>query len=793
MPRFSVIVPAYQVQAYLHACLESVLSQSYPDLELVVVDDRSPDACGAIADEFAALDPRVRVVHLSRNRGLGPARNAGLERARGDYLVFLDGDDTLAPHALRAVADRLKETGEPDVLVYDYARSYRTGETVRNRAAAHLTEQGPAPFRLADRPGLLNLLMVAWNKAVRREFAERAGLAFPPGYYEDTPWTYPVLLSAQSVATLDRVCVHYRQRRTGSILGTPSERHLDVFAQYDRVFAFLDAHPEHARWRPVLYRRMADHLATVFTRPDRLPRPLRAEFLRRARAHCRRYRVPGAPAPLAVRLRHVLLRLGLRRTWAALRLASALRRRSARGAAVPLRAVRRAALRLHYRVQRLLPLRPDRAVFAVAGGRGYGCNPGALEEAFRRLAPHVRTAWAAERVHHHTVPPATRRLTPGTAAYWTALARSTYLVHNSAFDAGLVRRRGQVLVQTQAGTPLGRMGLDLVERPAAAAGADLGRLLRETGRWDYVVCANRHSALTWERVHPGGWTALEYGQPRTDVFQRARPEDVARLRETLGIPRGTVAVLYAPVHRDYRRTQRAVLDLERLVRRLGPRFTVLALGLPGGGAPPSVRGDRLDAAGDPLLGAGGRPAADADPLPGAGVRVTPAGGRVVDVGGHPHVESLCLASDVLVTDYSPLMFDYAGLDRPIVLHAAEPEAYEEARGTYVDLGSFPPGPVARDEDELIGVFAGGDWQGARSARLRAAFRERFCPYDDGRAAERVVRRVVLGQTQLPPVVPLDARRPPAPAVARSPLTTVPRSGAPVPSATASDRCPSTGS
>ncbi|MYS70099.1 glycosyltransferase, partial [Streptomyces sp. SID5926] len=337
VPRFSVIVPAYQVQAYLHACLESVLAQSYPDFEVIVVDDCSPDACGAIADEFAALDPRVRVVRLARNEGLGPARNAGMERAGGDYLVFLDGDDTLTPHALRGIADRIKETGEPDVLVYDYARTYWTGETVRNQAAAHLTEQGPAPFRLADRPGLLKLLMVAWNKAVRREFAVREGFTFPPGYYEDTPWTYPVLMTAGSVATLDRVCVHYRQRRRGSILGTPGERHLDVFTQYDRVFAFLDArmetHPESrkelARWRPLLYRRMADHLTTVYTRPGRLPRSLRAEFLRRSRVHCRRYRVPGAPAPLSVRLRHALLRLGLRRTYGALRLASALRRRTA--------------------------------------------------------------------------------------------------------------------------------------------------------------------------------------------------------------------------------------------------------------------------------------------------------------------------------------------------------------------------------------------------------------------------------------------------------------------------------
>ncbi|MFB6772112.1 CDP-glycerol glycerophosphotransferase family protein [Streptomyces sp. NPDC127113] len=743
MPRFSVIVPAYQVQAYLHACLESVLSQSYQDFEVIVVDDRSPDACGAIADEFADRDPRVRAVHLAQNQGLGPARNAGIERAVGDYLVFLDGDDTLAPGALRALADRVKETGDPDVLVYDYARTYWTGETVRSLAAAHLTEQGPAPFRLADRPGLLRVLMVAWNKTVRREFAEREGLTFPPGYYEDTPWTYPVLLTAESVATLDRVCVHYRQRRRGSILGTPSERHLDVFTQYDRVFAFLESHPEHDRWRPVLYRRMCDHLATVFTRPDRLPRSLRGEFLRRARVHCRRYRVPGAPVPAPVRVRHALLRLGLRRTWETLRLASALRRRTARAAAGWLRAARTGALRLHYRGQRLLPLRADRALFAVDGGGGYGCNPGALEDAFRRLAPHVRTAWAAAPAHHHTVPPATRRLTPGTAAYWTALARSRYLVHNAAFDGGLVKRRGQVLVQTQAGTPLAHAGLDLQERPAAAGGTDFARLLREVDSWDYVVSANGHSTLTWERVHPGGYTTLEYGQPRTDAFQRATAADVARLRETLGIPEGTVAILYAPAHRDYRRTQRSALDLERVVRRLGPRFMVLARAHPGHDV---------------------RPAAPA--------------GRVLDVSGHPSVESLCLASDALVTDYASLMFDYAGLDRPIVLHADEPEAFEAARGTYVDLRSVPPGPIARDEDELIAVFAGGDWYGARSTRLRAEFRERFCPYDDGHAAERVVRRVVLGQTRLPPVVPLGARRPPAAAVARTPLATVPQPAGP---------------
>ncbi|MFE6283083.1 CDP-glycerol glycerophosphotransferase family protein [Streptomyces sp. NPDC057877] len=715
MPRFSVIVPAYQVQAYLTECLESVLSQSYADLELIAVDDRSPDVCGDLVDECAARDARVHPVHLPERLGPGPARNAGLARARGDYVLFLNGDDTLAPHALRTLADRLRETGEPELLVYGEASDWSTR-----------------------------------NKVYRRQFVEREGLTFPSGRYEELPWTLAALLTAGSTATLGREWVLSRQRRYGTAPTEPDgPPHPDVFEQYDRVFAFVDARPELEQWRPGLYRRMVEHLALLCSAPVRLPRGARAAFLRQARAHCRRHRVPGARVPWRSWLRHTLVRLGAHRTFRALLLAAALRRRTARRVLRLARALRRAGLRLHYRVQRWLPLRADRAVFAASSGSGgYGCHPAALESAFRTHAPHIRTAWIADPRQHHTVPTATRRVTPGTAAYWTALARSTYLVDHTGFDPRLVKRPGQVLIQTRHGTPLKHMGLDLRDRPAAARDTDFAELLRDTGTWDYVVSANRHSTLTWERVHPGRYTTLEYGSPRADVFQRATDADVARLREVLGIPAGAVAILYAPTYRDHRRTQHLALDLDRVVRRLGPRFVVLA------------RAHHRH--GGPFTGT--------------------TEGRVIDVTGHPSVESLCLAADALVTDYSSIMFDYAGLDRPIVLHLADQEAYEAARGLYFDPRSCPPGAVARSEDELIDIFATGHWRGSRSTQLRSAFRARFCPYDDGRAAERVVRHIALGQRDeeagLPRLVALDERRPvpsaAATALIRQPQPTVPR-------------------
>src|SRR5690606_36176168 len=134
-------------------------------------------------------------------------------------------------------------------------------------------------------------------------------------------------------------------------------------------------------------------------------------------------------------------------------------------------------------------------------------------------------------------------------------------------------------------------------------------------------------------------------------------------------------------------------------------------------------------------------------------------GRVLDVSGHPCLESLCLASYALVTDYASLMTDYAGLDRPIVLHVPDQEAFEAACGTYGDLCAFPPGAVARSADELADIFATGHWRGSRSDELRAAFRARFCPHDDGHAAERVARRVLFGAAGLPLSVPPRERGP----------------------------------
>ncbi|MET9824787.1 bifunctional glycosyltransferase family 2 protein/CDP-glycerol:glycerophosphate glycerophosphotransferase, partial [Streptomyces sp. NPDC006349] len=729
MPKLSLVVPVYNVQGYLHECLDSVLGQDCTDFEVIAVDDCSPDGSGAILDEYAERDARIRVIHLTENVGLGRARNAGLESARGDYVLFLDSDDTLSEGALTAICDRIETTGNPEILVYDYARTYWNGAIKRNQRA-HLLAQdaGPAAFPLADRPELLDLLQIVWNKAYRRDFVERAGLTFPPGYYEDAPWTFCSMISAERIAVLDRVCVLYRQRREGgNILKTVSRKHFDVFDQYRRVFDYLDAHEELSRWRGPLFRKMTDHYLTVLERPERLPQNARAEFFHRASADYRARLPQGFQRPGGGRgHKYRLLERDAYTTMTGATRVLRLRQKAVKSARRGVNQSKRRAMGLLYRSQLRRPLDANLAVFSAYWSRSVACNPAAIDGALASLAPHIRRVWAIRADAVDQVPAGVEYVRLGSKEYWTAVARAKYLVNNVNFPDGVVKRKGQVHLQTHHGTPLKTMGLDQQNYPASTS-MNFGALLRRCDRWDFSVSSNRFSTAVWERVYPASFTALETGYPRNDALVNATADEVRAAREELGLAEGSTVFLYMPTHREYQRGFVPRLDLERLAERLGPDVTLLVRGHYFYGSDPS-RLARLQSA-----------------------------GRIVDVSEHPVVERLYLASDGLITDYSSAMFDYVNLDRPVVIFADDWDTYSAVRGTYFDVLREPPGAVATTQEELTRILGSGAWRAEPAAEARQRFRRRFCDFDDGHAAERVVRRVFLGEESLPPVIPLDER------------------------------------
>ena len=724
----SLVLPVHGVAEYLPRCLDSVLATAHPGLQVIAVDDRSPDASGAILDEYAARDPRLTVLHLPENRGQGGAREAGLDLATGDYVWFVDPDDWLAEGAVEAVAAALaapedRPDDRPDVLVTGFVRAYPDGG-VEADTWRGLMDGAPASFTLAEWPGALSMILAVWNKVTRRGYLEELraqGVRFGPGHYEDIAVAYPVLLGAARISFLDRDVYYYRRLRPGAITTTPSPKHLDVFAEYDAVFAFLDSRPDiPAALRDLVFDRTVRQAVTVLDTPGLVPDGLRREFFARATDHVRRHRPAGHRHPGG--LRGVQYRLVEQGSWGAYRRLRPLQtlprtvRGGVTGAArkgLPLakRVVRGTARRGMFEAYRRRPIDDNLAVYGAYWFRGYACNPAAIYRKARELAPEVRGLWVvADAAKGAAMPPGVPYVVANTPAYIKAMSTARYLVNNVNFPISTPKRPGQVFLQTQHGTPVKLMGMDMKGHPGGADEMDFDRLAEHVTRWDYLVSPNPHTTAAFATAYPGDHTVLETGYPRNDRLALGTPEEARAIRESLGIPEGRTTVLYAPTRREQHAGFVPALDLEALAAALGPDTTLL------------VRTHYYYTADRPAgLGAG----------------------QVLDVSDHPSVEELCLAADVLVTDYSSLMFDYAVLDRPIALFTPDWEHYRSFRGVYFDLVEQPPGHVATTQQELTALLADRAARAAdpESAKLRAAFRERFCPWDDGGAAERVVRAV----------------------------------------------------
>ncbi|WP_250031222.1 bifunctional glycosyltransferase/CDP-glycerol:glycerophosphate glycerophosphotransferase [Paractinoplanes maris] len=715
MPLLSVVLPVYRVQAYLRECLDSILEQTFTDVEVIAVDDCSPDHSGAILDEYAARDKRVRVVHLAENAGLGEARNAGMKHVTGEYVWFIDSDDWITPGALGAVAERLR-SADPDVLVVDFAKVWWNNKSRRSKLSALVRSQElPRTFTLAEYPAMIKVFHVAWNKIFKREFLVGNDITYPTGLYEDVPVGYPVLMLADRISVLERVCIYYRQRRRGAITSTPGRRHFEVFDQYDLLFERLDRiGPRAEPFRGLVFGRMLYQCLLVLDNAERVARSDRREFfLALAKAYHRHLPAGGYDEPQGQEGRkHRLVARGSYALWKATRLGFRLTNAVKFRAKKVQRKIRlRSRLRMrYYRWHVRRPMDQKLAVYSAYWGKGYACNPRAVYEKMTELSPGVRGVWEVKPGAEDAVPPGVETVTIGTAAHFRALARAKYLISNVNYPGWVRKRPGAVHLSTNHGTPVKAMGVDQLKFPAGLQGMNMSWLLKRCDRWTFNISPNAYTSEIWERAYPCDYETLEVGYPRNDVLVNATEHDVAAARERLGLQPGQVAVAYLPTYRDYEFGSDALLNVERFADRMPPETVLL------------VRVHHFDRS----HVAGGHP-------------------RVMDLGDYPSVEDIYLAADALITDYSSVMFDYAVLDRPIAIYAADWNKYRANRGAYLDVFTEGPGVTARTESELVDLFISGEVFSSTAAGTRKVFRERFCYLDDGHASERVVRRVFLDE------------------------------------------------
>lgn len=219
----SVVVPAYRVEGDIDQCLESLAHQTLERLEVIVVDDGSPDRTGAMADAWAARFPgRVRVVHKP-NGGCASARNAGMAVARGEFIGFVDGDDWVDP-AMFAELYRASILACADVAQCGYAEAWPDGTLARHRGAP----EGVAdwPHVTEDTVALLTERPTIWRRIYRRDLLEQNGIVFPEhiARFDDLPFQFEALLRARRVAMVPEAWYFYRQGRPGQTIAARDQK-----------------------------------------------------------------------------------------------------------------------------------------------------------------------------------------------------------------------------------------------------------------------------------------------------------------------------------------------------------------------------------------------------------------------------------------------------------------------------------------------------------------------------------------------------------------------------------------
>jgi len=207
----SVIIPVYNVEEYLRECVDSVLAQTYTDIEIILVDDGSPDNCGAICDEYAAKDERVRVIH-QHNQGIAATRNTGLDAVRGEYIVFLDSDDYLKPDMVQQLHTVCKEQ-QADMCCCSYV--YKKGEKLCDRQEQNMPSAQMELYegnqRLDNYIRDRKFAHAVWAKMFAAELFN--GIRFPEGRLYEDVFVMPILVQkARRIANIRYEGCVYRKR-----------------------------------------------------------------------------------------------------------------------------------------------------------------------------------------------------------------------------------------------------------------------------------------------------------------------------------------------------------------------------------------------------------------------------------------------------------------------------------------------------------------------------------------------------------------------------------------------------
>ena len=703
-PSISVIVPVYKVERYIKSCLDSILAQTFQDFELILVDDASPDKSVEICQKLYGGNDKIRLVRHEKNQGLGPARNTGMKHARGKYIYFVDSDDFILPDALEKLFNAAERTNAQVVhaagryeLTQDEPEPIRQ-ENLKLEWDKFNTEgflSNDILYRLEEHWKNYATWPMAWLCLYRRDFLEENHIEFLNIISEDEPFSFALFCLAQRYYVLHAALYVYR-RRSGSIMTTQDTKNYSKRIEgmvYGSAYLkrLLDRLPNF-NGRETFSERMLNEFIDRFVRDKTTP-------------HYEKLTVsPQINAAASETLRkffgdgEIFARFFFNGYHIYRRQAELLAQQS--------RQLNNNVVSLINRAE----LSPRKIVFVNFMGRGYGCNPKYIaEEILRRNLPYD-LVWLVRNVNE-PMPEKIRKVIYGSLDSVYELATAKIIVSNTKNLLPFPRKKtGQYFVMTWHGGT----GFKHIEKDAEETLSPryLNESKANSAITDLMLVSSDEQFDEFRRAFWYTGEILNVGLPRNDIFFRRDDDLVVRVRKTLHVPPENKIAMYAPTFRDDKSTSDvykfdAEKFLDALRKKFGGEWTLLVR------FHPNVANTDF-------------------------AKQTFDGGKIVNATAYPDMQELIVVSDVLVSDYSSVIYDFMISSKPVFVLAKDFDAYTKERGfkqLYFDL----PYKICRTEAELFDCVATFDEATVEPAIKK--FLDNIKPTDNGHASEVVVDRI----------------------------------------------------
>lgn len=734
--KISVIIPFSHYPHYLKECLESLKTSAFQDFETLLVVDKEHDCIDDVIKEYSF----VRVIE-SQVHGCAACRNVGMQYAMGEYIYFLDADDYVLENTLGLLAvhahgedivygaisntwnnkaNYLEKIANQEIDPEDLEEKQRLHEEKVD--AYRLKNPDESEHRLQSVYYLLRVKkgirsITALGILFKTTFIRQNGFTFDENYryYSDMTFLCPVLDRLTSQVRVEDAI--YVKRKHNDPINYPALSQEESDDRFEERCKAVETTRSLIDENGIVRYYLDFKLIHFFTRSM-------SKRLRRSQDERWRNEYFTMIIPYIEKCRPDVLD-ELSRNNA--KMVRALLNHDLKGVQKQVRWVlgkkkfkkmlknKNTAYKLAYFHRYLKqPVKENVILFETFMAKNYSDSPKYIYEYIAQNHPEYECVWAIN--DGAKIPYGAKTVKRFSFQYAYYLAVSKYLVFNVRPPLWYRKREEQVFLETWHGTPLKRLVFDQ-EEVTSASPKYKQQFYRQRKDWDFLVSANPFSTKTFRSCFLYEGEMLEYGYPRNDILYWPNKDEIAQqLKEKLGIPKDKKTILYAPTWRDdqhYGSGQykfELALDLKLMKERLQDDYVVLL-------RTHHYISDHIDVSGLEDF--------------------------VINLSSYDDISEIYLISDICITDYSSVFFDYANLKRPILFYTYDFDKYKnQLRGFYIDMNTEVPGPLLYTSEQVVQAIEDIDEITEEYKERYDQFYDRFCCYDDGHASEHVAEAML---------------------------------------------------